>query len=194
MREQLGGAHETEELEARRRDLAKRLAAKQAEKDRYVRLYAGGHLDEEELETYLLDLKSQIGNLRLLVDAAEMDLSQVQESVLAAKTTEAWLTTLRERTAELDEDTVEAFEKRRAITMLLVEKIDLGRDEAGNVRARITYRFGPSGENQARRGSKARRETFVAGEPNSFGNLAANRNPSGATSRQFCTVERRGVP
>src|SRR5215212_10617050 len=41
LREQLGGAHEPEELEARRRDLAKRLAAKQAEKDRYVRLYAG---------------------------------------------------------------------------------------------------------------------------------------------------------
>jgi hypothetical protein len=33
------------------------LAAKQSEKDRYVRLYAQGHISEEELETYLLDLK-----------------------------------------------------------------------------------------------------------------------------------------
>jgi site-specific DNA recombinase len=191
VREQLGGAHETEELEARRRDLAKRLAAKQAEKDRYVRLYAGGHLDEEELETYLLDLKNQIGNLRLLVDAAEADLSQEQETSLAAKTTEAWLLALRERTAELEEDTEEAFEKRRALTMLLVEKIDLGRDEAGSVRARITYRFGPPGG----AGDTGEKENgFVGGIENSFGNLAAKRNPSGETSRQFCTVERRGIP
>jgi len=182
------------ELVARHADLTKRLTAKQAEKDRYVRLYAQGHLDEEELETYLLDLKNQIGNLRLLVDAAEVDLSQVQENVLAAKTTEAWLMTLRERTAELDEDTVEAFDKRRALTMLLVDRIDLGRSESGNVRARITYRFGPSSENQACRGSQDGKDSFVAGEPNSFGNLAAKRNPSGETSRQFCTVERRGIP
>ena len=191
LREQLGGAHETEELEARRRDLAKRLAAKQAEKDRYVRLYAGGHLDEEELETYLLDLKNQIGNLRLLVDAAEADLSQEQENSLAAKTTEAWLLALRERTAELEEDTEEAFEKRRAITMLLVGKIDLGRDEAGSVQARITYRFGPPG---GAGDTREKEDGFASGEQNTIGNLAANRNPSGATSRQFCTVERRGVP
>ena len=48
----------TEELSARRDDLAKRLAAKQSEKDRYVRLYAQGHISETELETYLTDLKN----------------------------------------------------------------------------------------------------------------------------------------
>ena len=58
LREQLAGDDRaTEELEARLADLTKRLAAKQSEKDRYVRLYAQGHISEEKLETYLLDLK-----------------------------------------------------------------------------------------------------------------------------------------
>lgn len=93
MRQQLAGADDTGELEARHADLTKRLAARQAEKDRYVKLYAQDHISEEELETYLLDLKNQIGNLRLLVEATEADLSHKQESALAAKTTEAWLLT-----------------------------------------------------------------------------------------------------
>lgn len=38
--------------------LAKRLAAKQAEKDRYIRTYAQGHISEEELDIYLADLKN----------------------------------------------------------------------------------------------------------------------------------------
>jgi hypothetical protein len=50
VREQMGGEDNAEELEGRQRDLARRLAAKQAEKDRYVRLYAQGHISEEELE------------------------------------------------------------------------------------------------------------------------------------------------
>ena len=93
VRQQLAGADDTGELEARHADLTKRLAARQAEKDRYVKLYAQDHISEEELETYLLDLKNQIGNLRLLVEATEADLSHKQESALAAKTTEAWLLT-----------------------------------------------------------------------------------------------------
>ncbi len=51
------------------------LAAKHSEKDRYVRPYAQGHISEEEFEIYLLDLKHQIGNLRLLIKSAQADLS-----------------------------------------------------------------------------------------------------------------------
>ena len=144
VREQLAGDDgATEELEARLADLTKRLAAKQSEKDRYVRLYAQGHISEEELETYLLDLKHQIDNLRLLIESAQADLSRSADKELAAKNTEAWLLTLRDRIAEVEEDTDEAFEKRRELAKLLVERIDVGRDENGRPRARITYRFGP---------------------------------------------------
>ena len=112
VREQLAGgaADATGELEARHADLGRRLTAKQAEKDRYVKLYAHGHISEEELETYLLDLKNRIGDLRLLVEAAEADLSQKQDDALAARNTEAWPLTLRERISEVEEDTDKAFE------------------------------------------------------------------------------------
>lgn len=191
VREQRAGADDNGELEARHADLSKRLAAKQAEKDRYVRAYAQGHISEEELETYLLDLKNQIGNLRLLIDAAEADLSRKQADELAARSTEGWLLALRRRTAEVEEDTEEAYLKRRELTQLLVERIDVGRDEEGRAQARITYRFGPPEASGDARGDE---DGFVVGEPNSCGNLAAKRKPSGEISRHFRTVERRGVP
>src|SRR3712207_8505704 len=59
---------------------------------------------------------------------------------------EAWLLTLRDRIAEVEEDTDEAFEQRRELAKLLVERIGVGRDENGRPRARITYRFGRSEE------------------------------------------------
>src|SRR5215203_3947754 len=46
-----GDEDEAEKLEKRQGDLRKRLAGKQAEKDRYVRLYAQGHISEVEAET-----------------------------------------------------------------------------------------------------------------------------------------------
>jgi len=118
------------------------LAAKHSEKDRYVRPYAQGHTSEE-LETYLLDLNHQIDNLRLLIESAQAALSRSAENELAAKNTEAWLLTVHNRIAEVEEDTDEAFKKRRELAKLLVERIDVGRDENGRPRARITYRFGP---------------------------------------------------
>jgi hypothetical protein len=187
VREQFADADESVELQARHSDLTKRLAAKQAEKDRYVRLYAQGHISEDELETYLLDLKNQIGNLRLLIESAEADVSRSTEERLTAESTEAWLLTLRKRIAEVEEDTPEAFAKRRRLVGLLVEGIVLGRDENGQTNVEITYRFGPPD-------APSDEDGLAAGDQNSLGNLAAKRNPSGATSRQFCTVERRGVP
>jgi site-specific DNA recombinase len=85
---------ESEDLEERHASLARRLAAKQTEKGRYVKLYARGHLDEEELEVHLVDLKNQVENLKLLIASVEADIGRKEENKLTAQTTEAWLMTL----------------------------------------------------------------------------------------------------
>jgi site-specific DNA recombinase len=154
-------ADESASLSVRHADLSRRLVAKQAEKDRYIRLYAQDHISEEELETYLLDLRNQISNLRLLIESVEADLSVSAENKLTAKNAEAWLLMLRERIAEVEEDTEEAFAKRRELIKLLVERIDSGRDENGRARVQITYRFGPPSEPE-------QEDRFVAGEQNSL--------------------------
>ena len=142
--EQLRSNDDTEELTRRRESLAKRLATKQSEKDRYVRLYAQGHISESELETYLTDLKNQTDNLRLLIESVETELSQRREHTELAQTTHAWLATLRERINEVEEDTQEAFRVRRQLVRLLVEGITVGeKREDGNTEVRITYRFDP---------------------------------------------------
>jgi site-specific DNA recombinase len=143
VREQMESNGATEEIVTRREDLARRLAAKQAEKDRYVRAFAQGHISEDELAVYAADLKNQVENLRLLIAAVETDLAQTQQSKLAAKSTEAWLLSLRERVSEVEVDTEEAFKKRRQLVKLLVERIDVSRDECGDTQVHITYRFGP---------------------------------------------------
>jgi hypothetical protein len=120
-----------------------RNTSKQGEKDRYVRLYAQGHISEGELETYLSDVRNQIANLRLMVEAAEAEADQHRERLQAADTTVAWLNALRERAEEIEEDTPEALDKRQQIVRLLVEGVTLGRDEDGETTAVITYRFGP---------------------------------------------------
>ncbi|MDQ3964920.1 MAG: recombinase family protein [Actinomycetota bacterium] len=137
-------AHEaTHTLQQRLASLGKRLAAKQAEKGRYLKLYARGDvLDEEELEVCLADLKSQIENLRLLISACEADLARVEADSKAASDAAAWLISLRKNLSEVEADTQEAFEKRRGLVKLLVEKITVGRNEDGRTKVDITYRFG----------------------------------------------------
>jgi hypothetical protein len=98
----MGDEDEAKKLERRQGDLGKRLAGKQAEKDRYVRLYAQGHISEDELSVYLADL------------------SQHAEKREIAETTTAWLATLRERISEIEADTDEAFQARRQLVKLLV--------------------------------------------------------------------------
>jgi hypothetical protein len=78
------------------------LATKQEEKARYVRLYAQGHVDEEELEAYIADLKNQVENLKLLISSVEADLAQERENKIVAKSTEAWLVALRTNLAEVE--------------------------------------------------------------------------------------------
>jgi hypothetical protein len=135
-----------ENLEERHASLRRRLAVKQSEKGRYVKLYAQGHLDEEELEVHLTDLKNQVENLKLLISSVEADIARKEDDKQRAQTTEAWLLTLRERVEEVEGDTEEAFEERRELVKLLVERINAGRDEDGNTRVAITYRFGPPPE------------------------------------------------
>ena len=56
----------------------------------------------------------------------------------------AWLLALRERLAEVEEDTEDAFRARRQLVKLLVRSIAIGtKDEDGVIEVRITYRFGP---------------------------------------------------
>jgi hypothetical protein len=143
VREQLEGDDQADELEERRESMEKRLASKQAERDRAMRLYMRELISEEEAEVLLADLKNQIGNLRLLRSSVEIDLSKIEESKLTAMTTEAWLVALRKNLSEVEQDTEEAFEKRRELVKLLVEKITADRDEDGRAKVDITYRFGP---------------------------------------------------
>src|SRR5918994_790750 len=133
-----------EELGARKKELAKRLAAKQAEKDRYVRAYAQGHISEEELDAYLVELKKQIDNLRVMLASIEAKLSERRERTALTDTTHAWLLSLRQCLDEVEEDTREGFEKRKQLVGLLVESISLGKSQQeGRAEVQITYRFGP---------------------------------------------------
>ena len=144
IREQMGSEDDTGELESRRADLEKRLAAKQTEKDRFIRLYTQGHISEAELEVYLADLKDQTENLRLLVESVEADLSQQREQREIAETTHAWLGTLRKHLSKVEADTEEAYQTRRRLVDLLVAGIRVGRKGDGSPKIEITYRFGPS--------------------------------------------------
>lgn len=143
VKDQQAGGQRSEDLEERHASLTKRLAAKQAEKDRYVKLYAAGHLDEEELDTYLQDLRNQIENLRLLAEAVQADLAHEEQDKEVAVTTEAWLVSLRENLDAVEADTDEAFAKRRELVKLLVERMVARRGEDGGLKVDITYRFGP---------------------------------------------------
>src|SRR5215212_6846247 len=101
LHEQHDAADDAGELEARRKEHAKGLAAKQAERDRYIKAYAQGHVSEEELDVYLADLKNQIGNLRVLLASIEAELSERQEPTALTDTTHPWLLSLRRRLAEV---------------------------------------------------------------------------------------------
>jgi hypothetical protein len=133
----------------RRESLLKRLAGKQAERDRAMRLYMRGLVSEEEAEVLLADLKNQVGNLRLLIESVETDLSRKHENRTIAKSTEAWLLALRKNLAEVEQDTQEACLHRRELVKLPVEKITVDRDEDGRAEVHITYRFGPPPEGSA---------------------------------------------
>ena len=130
-------------LHERLESLTRRLADKQGEKSRYVKLYAQGHVDEEELEIYLADLKNQVENLKLLIVSVETDLTTNHENKMVVARTEVWHMTLRETLAGVEQVTEEAFGKRRELAKLLVQQITTDRNEEGKVKVVVTYRFGP---------------------------------------------------
>jgi len=131
------------ELKERLTSLTKRLATAQGEKDKYVKLYAAGHLDEEEVETHLLDLKNRISNLKMLIESAEADLAREEQDVGATKNTAMWLTSLRGALETLEEVTDEAWHNRRELVEQLVERITVSRTEDGRAKLHIAYKFAP---------------------------------------------------
>jgi hypothetical protein len=111
-----------------------------------VKLYVRGLLFEEGLDLYLTDLKNATDNLKLLLEAADAEVAQRRERIESAEGVEAWLLALRERVAEVEEDTEETYRVRHQLMRLLVAGIEAGRDPDGRVDIRITYRFGPPAE------------------------------------------------
>jgi site-specific DNA recombinase len=139
----LADGGEAAELTSRRDSLRKRLAETEEEKARLIRSYAKGTLNESELEAALPDVRVRIENLHLLIESVESDLAAREQDRLAAQNTQVWLRTLAENLTEVEGDSPEAFARRRELVSLLVERITVGRDENGDTRVRITYRFAP---------------------------------------------------
>jgi hypothetical protein len=131
------------ELEERRGSLKKRLAGVEGELHRLLNLYATGEIDAEWLTTHVRDREGRIDNLKLLIASVESDIASREQDRLAAAQTETWLRKLADNLAEFEGDSIEAFQKRRELVQLLVEKITADRDEDGHPRVEITYRFGP---------------------------------------------------
>jgi hypothetical protein len=89
-------------------------------------------------------LKShQTKNIRLLLESVEDELSRGRDQAELTETAHAWLLALRQRIAEVEEDTQDAFRVRRQLTRLLVARITVGKTHEGGTEVRITYRFGP---------------------------------------------------
>ena len=154
MKCELAGADDAGELEARHADLTKRIKTKHKERDRYIRLCAQRHITDGELDDYLADLRTQAGNLRMLLASVEAELARKRGEAELAASTEAWLMTLKERIHEVEGDSEEAFRARRQLVRLLVEGIVIEDKRKGEApRGRITYRFyEPEGANDERGG------------------------------------------
>ena len=86
--------------------------------------------------------EGRIEHLKLLIASVESDMASRVQARLAAEQTETWLRTLADNLAEVEGDSIEAFQKRRELVELLVEKITADRDEDGRARVNVTYRFG----------------------------------------------------
>jgi hypothetical protein len=79
-----------------------------------------------------------------LLTSVEAELSERHERTALTDTTHAWLLSLRRCLDEIEEDTPEAFGKRKQLVGLLVESISLGKSQQeGRAEVQITYRFGP---------------------------------------------------
>ncbi len=97
------------------------------------------------MTTHVRDREGRINNLKLLIASVESDIASREQDRLAAVQTETWLRRLADNHAEVEGTGLEAFQKRRELVQLLVEKITADRDD-GHPRVEITYRFGPPPE------------------------------------------------
>jgi hypothetical protein len=91
----------------------------EAELNRLLNLYATGEIDAEWLTTHVRDREGRIGNLKLLISAVESDITSREQDRLAAAQTETWLRKLADNLAEVEGDSIEAFQKRRELVQLL---------------------------------------------------------------------------
>ncbi len=96
--------------------------------------------DDEALD-HLLDLKKQVANFRLMLEATEAEFVRNSGRTEVAESVEAWLRTFRERLTEVEEATEEAYLVRRQLVRLLVARITVGRRE-DRPDVCVTYRFG----------------------------------------------------
>jgi hypothetical protein len=87
------------------------------------------------------------------------------------ETPRAWLALLRQRPAEVEEETEEDFRARRQLVKLLVAGITAGnRREDGSAEIRITYRFGlPGGVSEGSTSDES--QDLLAGDYSSVGSL-----------------------
>ncbi len=143
IREQRESGAEKAELEERKADLIKRLREVERERDRLLDLYVTGEINTDWLTSHVRDRENKTANLKVLLVGIEDDLAHQHEQAAQAESAASWLVTLASRVEEVEENTEEALEKRRELIRLLVEKVTVGRDETGQVRVHITYRFGP---------------------------------------------------
>ena len=79
----------------------------------------------------------------MLISSVESELAVQDERRMVARTTGGWLLALLKNLDEVEQDTKEAFENRRKLAKLLVERIVVGRDKEGLPKVDVTYRFGP---------------------------------------------------
>jgi len=114
-------ASNTTELEERHDSFKRRLSEVEGEHDRLLNLYASGELDAESLTTHVRDRKSRIENLELLIASVEEAIATHVQNRLAAEQTETWLRALADNLAEVEEDSPEAFQKRKELVELLVK-------------------------------------------------------------------------
>ena len=125
----------------RRVDLARRLADKRAERERWLRLYARDLISETELDAHLAALRSEMDALELLLQGVEDEITRQQEHAQMARDTAAWLVRLATRLDEVEGDSEKALTKHRKLVQLLVRRIEVGRNEHGRIRIRTIYRF-----------------------------------------------------
>ena len=91
-----------------------------------------------------------------MLEAAQAEQADSAAQRVIADTTEAYLTALRERADEVEEDTLEAFLKRQRLVRLLVGRITLHESEIGKTAVTIPTASGrPSGRSQRSRKTTA---------------------------------------